>query len=359
MKANDIYRFGEGRTGIGQAIEFTCPPGAEEEIRSFLQKKVRTINAPVTHRVNVPHGGYGQYTRYNIIQHRYAGGGSGGCCGFIEILEIKNPPDGRWGIVIHKYSSRDGSVFTEWEAIENAQAAFRGSEESSALGFKRRVVCGALRPWFYAIGDELLVGDYTFPDGLQDDSVFRFGEKFVVFDYEGVWVIKTCMGTRFIEERRENSESTKTECFRLVYWDDGSVWDERRGGKSPRPVEEGEEWITEAIQQFKEMLVGNNAGFTINFSDGNKFVGKLARPKNSFPCAEGRYLVVVHFKDGGSKEGWVEDFAPSKETPDIVQHIIKGFANAKKSRVVNCVEIKKAVVKKGGKKWLGVFFVRS
>jgi len=184
------YRFGEGKTGIGQKVEFEYPndlgdTGAEQ-IRDFLAKNIRTIDTPTTGRVNVSHGGYGRYTRYNVKQHDYAGGGSG----FIEVLEIKNPPDGRWGIVINEYPGYGNSVFTEWETLDDARQAFKSywgschtaEEFPKCKGFKRRVVCGALSPWFYAIGDELLVGDYTFPDGLQDDAVYRFGQQFVVFD---------------------------------------------------------------------------------------------------------------------------------------------------------------------------------
>ena len=73
-------------------------------------------------------------------------------------------------------------------------------EFSNLEGFKRRVVCNALTPWFYAIGDEELIGDYAFPEGFQDDPVYRLGKRFVVFDHDGVPEIKTCMGARFLTE---------------------------------------------------------------------------------------------------------------------------------------------------------------
>lgn len=359
------YRHGEGRTGIGQLVEFTCPPDIMEQVSEFLRTNIRTIDIPTTGRVNVAHGGYGQYTRYDVIQHDYAGGGpdEGGGWGYIEFLEIKNPPDSRWGIVINERSSHKGGVFTEWETLEHARAAFKkfwGShcteEEFPKLtGFKRRVACGGLTPWFYAIGDEQLIGDYAFPEGLQDDAVYRFGRQFVIFDYDGVLGVKTCMGTRFVKRKR-NYHPYDEQQYRLVYWDDGSVWDESNGhGGSPRPVEEGEMWIEEAVQQFRQLLAGKSAVFVINFTDGNKFVGKLVRANCRVPCAEGNYFLVVHLK-GKKKplEGWVNDFKPTQEAPDIVQYVTQRYA--KNGQEVEHVEVKKCKTKNGGRKWSGVFF---
>lgn len=357
------YRYGEGRTGIGQMVEFTCPPEFVDQVKKVL-RTIRTIDIPTTGRVNIAHGGYGQYTRYDVVQHDYAGGGpgDGGGWGYIEVLEIKNPPDGRWGIVINEHTSHKGGMFTEWETLDHAHAAFKkfwcsdSTEEKfpKLTGFKRRVTCGELTPWFYAIGDEQLIGDYAFPEGLQDDVVYRFGRQFVVFDYEGVPAVKTCMGTRFV--KRGDYYPYGEQQYRLVYWDDGSVWDESndRGG-SPRPVEEGERWIAEAVQQFRQLLAGKSTEFTINFTDGNKFVGKLIRANCRVPCAEGNYFLVVQLK-GKNKplEGWVNDFKPTKDAPDIVQYVTQRFGESEQE--VEYIEIKERKTEKGGKKWSGVFF---
>jgi hypothetical protein len=353
--------FGEGRTGIGQMVEFTCLSDVKEQVVEFLRTNICRIDIPTTGRVNVAHGGYGQYTRYDIKQHKYAGGGSG----FIEALEIKNPPDSRWGIVINERvfgGNPSRSVFSEWETLENACDAFEGNWSSrhtaenfpKLSGFKRLVVCGLLTPWFYAVGDEQLVGDYAFPEGLQDDSVYRFGRQFVVFDGDGIPVVKTCMGTRFIRQKRDYHPYDEYQ-YRLVYWDDGSVWDENRNGCSPRPLEEGELWIAEAVQQFCQLLAGKNTEFTINFTDGNKFVGRLVRAKRRVPCAEGDYFVVVHLK-GKKKplQGWTGPFKPTPKTPDIVQYVIQRYA--KGGQEVERVDVKECNTEKGGKKWVGVFF---
>lgn len=357
------YRYGEGRTITGQMVEFSCPVDDVEQVSEFLRTHVRRIDIPTTGRVNVPHGGYGQYTRYEIVQHRYAGGGYDGNCGYIEVLEIKNSPDERWGIVINEYTSRNGSVFTEWESVEDARSAFEkfwGSHETAEKfpelpGFKRRVICSALTPWFYAIGDEELLGDYAFPEGLQDDSVYRFGRQFVVFDKDDVPEIKTCMGTRFVSGKRDRHPYDEYH-YRLVYWDDGSVWDEsmNRSSSPPRPVEEGEMWITEAVQQFKQLLAGRNTRFEIDFTNGNKFIGRLIETKPRTPRVEGNYLVVIRLKgERKSRKGWV-DFKPSIEAPDIVKYVTQAYA--KLGQEVEYVRIEDSDTKKGGRKWSGAFF---
>jgi hypothetical protein len=326
---------------------------------------IRTIDVPTTGRVNIAHGGYGQYTRYAVVQHDYAGGGpdeSGGW-GYIEVLEIKNPPDGHWGAVINERTSQKGGVFTEWETVKHAQAAFKKlwsshhaeKEYPKLPGFLRRVLCGALTPWFYAIGDEQLIGDYAFPEGLQDDAVYRFGRQFVAYDHDGIPAVKTCMGARFIKRKSEYPPYDEKQ-YRLVYWDDGSVWDESNGcGNLPRPVEKGEVWIAEAVQQFRQLLAGKSTNFVINFTDGNKFIGRLVQPKRQASCAEGDYSLVVQIKgEKKPRQGWINDFHPTQDDPDIVQYVTKRFKQNKQE--VEHIEIKKQKTKKGGKKWLGVFF---
>lgn len=357
------YQYGEGRTGVGQLVEFSCPSDVgPDKVREFLLTNVRTIDKPTTGRVHVAHGGFGQYTRYEVIQHKYAAGGSG----FIEVLEIKNSPDGRSGFVINEYMIHKGGVFTEWGTVEEATTAFdlfwgspfTESEFPKLSGFKRRVTCGALTPWFYAIGNEELVGDYAFPDGLQDDAVYRFGRQFIVSSRDDVPEVKVCMGTRFIKRKRDYPSCDEQQ-YRLVYWGDGSVWDESRGhGGSPRPVEEGEVWITEAVQQFKQLLAGKSTEFTISFTDGNKFVGKLVRANHRAQCAEGSYLIAVQFKGNEKpREGWVRDFKPTSEAPDIVQYVTQHLT--KDGKEIERVEVKKCQTEKGGKKWSGVFFSPS
>ncbi|MEK7160392.1 MAG: hypothetical protein AAB724_00030, partial [Patescibacteria group bacterium] len=255
----------------------------------------------------------------------------------------------------------------EWETLENALEAFKrywSSRETETgfakiPGFKRRILCSALTPWFYAIGDEELIGDYAFPEGLQDDPVFRFGQQFVTFDHDRIPIIKTCMGTRFLQGK-EHDYPYKEYRYRLVYWDDGSVWKDGFNSDteySPRPVKESELWITEATRQFRQFLAGQKTEFAIDFTDGSKFVGKLATPKRRVPCAEGDYLMVVQIKgEKKLRQGWVNDFKPTPKYPDIIRYVINGLAKKGQTVEIKHIEIKESRVKKGGKKWAGVFF---
>ncbi|MFA5942728.1 MAG: hypothetical protein WC798_03605 [Candidatus Paceibacterota bacterium] len=356
------YTYGEGKTGLGRPVNFTCRPEEKEVVRDSLER-IRTIDIPTTHRVNVGRGTYGSYSRYDITQHKYGGSGHPGAGGYKEVLEIKHPPDGRWGIVVNEYLSHSdfgSGSFTEWETLQDALGAFEAywrsnkTDISKLPGFKQHVTYGLLTPWFYAIGDEELVGDYAFPEGLQDDPVYRFGRQFVVLDND-VLTIKTCMGTRFISvksEYRPQGENT----YRLIYWDDGSVWkkDIHYPSTPPRPLEEGELWITEAMQQFKQLLAGKSTEFTINFTDGNKFVGKVVKANSKALCAEGRYTLSVHFKGGGKPAEGFQDFKPTPQFPDIISFITGRYRQVGKE--VERIEVKKIETAKSGKKWSGVFF---
>ena len=90
-------------------IKFTCEPEDVKKIKSFLAQNVRGIDVPVTGQVSTSHGTFGQYSRYKVVQHKYAGGGYGPSCGgCIEVLEIKNPPMSRHRIVIYEFSNGHG-----------------------------------------------------------------------------------------------------------------------------------------------------------------------------------------------------------------------------------------------------------
>lgn len=355
------YTFDEGMSGIGQHVRFSCHPDARDQVKEFLRTTIRSIERPVTGRVKtVEHGSYGRYTRYDIHQHAYAGGEGG----FIEVLEIKDPPEGRCGCVLHEYDTVSGSAFTEWESLEQARLAYDkrcwgidAAKESAKLpGFVRHVPCGDLMPWFYAVGEELLIGDYALPRDLQDDAVFRIGRKFVVMEDSETPVIKTCMGTRFVKEKDDGFIDRRRN--RLVYWNDGSVWDEylHHHDALPRPLEENEMWIAEAMQQFKKLLTGKSTEFSINFADGSKFVGKVMQTKPRQPCAEGRYFVIATLKNGKTINGWV-DFKPTTDAPDVVQFTMQGLA--KTGQEAERIDIKECQPTTSGKKWAGAFFLRS
>jgi hypothetical protein len=104
-------------------------------------------------------------TRFDIIQYGYAVSR----CLYIECLEINNPPDGRCGFIIHYEDLINGSKFIEWETLEDALNAFKQflpiedmeQRFSQLKGFKRRVVCGSLSPWFYAGEKQIIEDDFA------------------------------------------------------------------------------------------------------------------------------------------------------------------------------------------------------
>jgi hypothetical protein len=362
--------YAEACTGGGQFIDFTCRSEDVDRIKEVL-KDVESISIPETCRVNVAHGSYGRYTRYDVKQHKYAGGSSeSGGGGYIEVLEIKNPPDKRFGFIIHQYSTSMGSMFTEWNSIENAKASFEYSmynydakEFLGKKGFVRMVKCGYLQPWFYAVGNQALVGDYAVVNNHHDDPVFRLGKKFIVYDkYDGdaLPTIKTCLGTSVFEEEIGDGYGRKSgiSIKRIVHWDDGTVWsdDFRNSYKVPLALEKDEAWIEEAIIEFKKLLIGRKTKFSINFLDGNAFCGSLKTLKEKKFSPEGRYTISAHTKLNNKQEvqeGWV-DFTPTDNYPNIIEYVTKGLE--KKGYKVISVEIKKKEVERGGKKWSGVFF---
>lgn len=311
----NTYTHGEGRTALGAAVEFTCHPDDKPAVQKFLETQVRSIGLPLT-RTMISHGSYGQPSRYNIKQHKYGAGQSEDCDAFryVEVLEIMQPPDERHPIVIHDRSNK-GGFFSEWETRAQAMKAYdkiwechdersyfgpikdRWEKIRRLPGFKRIVECGAMQPWFYAIGEEVLVGDYAFPHGLQDDPVFRFGVKFAVKGKGEGWRIKTCMGARYFEKESDYRPYQK-ERKRFVYWDDGTHWEEGDGSPTPRPAEEGELWIAEAMEQFRQLLSGPKTHFEIPFANGMVFKAELIQgEKADLGSPEGLYEVTVFRKD--------------------------------------------------------------
>ncbi len=75
----------EIKTGGGQLLRFDCRPEDVERVKRCLGSLVEGITLPQTvHVKGVSQGGYGRYSRFDIKQHDYAGGGYPGCGGFIE-----------------------------------------------------------------------------------------------------------------------------------------------------------------------------------------------------------------------------------------------------------------------------------
>jgi hypothetical protein len=361
------YTFGECRTGGGQHIEFTCEGGDIQKIVEVLGL-VKEVTIPTARAVNVAHGGYGRYSRYRITQHKYAGGGpgeDGGGWSFIEVLEIRNPPDGRCGIVIYEDNSFGTSMFSEWKSVPEAVAAWEKALPAKdavavltkAPGFVRLVPCGELVPWFYAVGDQELIGDYVFPEYVQEDQVYRFGRKFVIESRGEPPVVKTCMGCR-IANFTENFPPYSTRTNRIILWSDGTILRESIDNPHPpRPLEGDELWVDEAVAQFKRLVAGHALRFTIPFLDGQAFIGRLTRGRTKSSTVEGRYSAVAHVAEREKPRIGSFDFSPTRTTPDVISFVTARLA--KNGLTLRRLEVKSCEATPNGRKWSGLFFGRK
>jgi hypothetical protein len=155
----------------------------------------------------------------------------------------------------------------------------------------------------------------------------------------------------------------------MVYWDDGTWsqldqdghWCSAYGGYSynfpPRPLEQGEMWITEAVAQFRQLVAGKRTGFSIRFADGSMFAGKLRPARANRETAAGDYCGTVHFLHGKPRTGWIRSFKPTPEVPDVQTHIIN--LAAAQGKKVTRIEITERITARGQEKWAGVFFHRK
>jgi hypothetical protein len=355
-EAVSCYRWVEGKTATGQLVSFTVPSKSEAEDKVTKAEilaalaKIRNVEPPQLHKTNVTHGGYGRYSRFDIKQHKYAGGHGG----YIEAIVVGNAPDEKHSIILHRYSSSYGSRFTEFKTVETLLSAWENcfvaqrTEIEKLQGFIREVECGILDPWFYAVGDQEITSDFVFPSAFYDHPVYRVGRKFIVQtdDFPSTVEIKTCMGA--IETDTKSNWDHKVHRVLEVYWSDGT-----KGGKA-RALEADEEWIDEAIQQFKQLLSGAHQRFEIPFVDGSKFIGSFT-DTNSSETGSGLYDVkVIAEKNGKQKESHAPRlvFKPSPECKTILAKLLSD-AHSRGYRIVKILKCKKHPVLRG--KWKGVY----
>lgn len=280
----------ECTTGYGQTVEIRCRSGNTEQVEEFM-KTIHSVHIPETSNITIGHGGYGKYTRFIVKQHKYAGGGYGGCGGFIEVLEIKNPQQGRCGIVINKYSN-GRSIFYEFESLNEAVKAwnksFSFSEElRNEKGFIRQVNCGLLEPWFYAAGNQAINGDFTFPDHLNHNHpVYRTGRKVKLMDCEEREEIKICWGTTTRKYDKGEKESL------IIQFDDGTTWDESRDyGKKVLPLNE-EDLLKEKVLDAVRGLLDGKMDKVVVFMKGKKLTIESVKTDKPISC---------HFTNGVQK----------------------------------------------------------
>ncbi len=111
----------------------------------------------------VRHGSYGWESKYEIVQHQYI------CTdceapvqGFAEVLEIKNPPLGMSGSLIHIFWDGHGSTYFEFARIGNATNAYQATRSLFVAERMENVILAIVKkpgyisagrttkaPWFY------------------------------------------------------------------------------------------------------------------------------------------------------------------------------------------------------------------
>lgn len=354
-----IRSLAEVSSGDDTVFHCWVKPGQENSVKNFLKDNIYNICNLSMEAYTVSHGGYGAYTRYDMVQHDYAGGG----CSYIEVLEINNAPEDRCKFILNFGGSYDNSYFIEWETLEDAKAAYKcflGNqfEFSTAApklhGFKRLITCGALTPWFYAVGEQILMGDYAVPCWIQDDPVYKLGVRCVVYDSQKKPNIKICMGARSITEASGDYYKPYFNSYRVVYFNDGTTWNENHQKDTPpRVIDDNEMWIVEAMDKFYDLLRGEKTEFSIDFINDTKFIGKIVPSKPKYPTEEGSYFFQINLK-GKSKamEGSVR-FKPTLEYPNVVDYVLKRYQ--KNGFEVERWEIINYQCGSKNKKWSGVY----
>jgi len=195
--------------------------------------------------------------------------------------------------------------------------------------------------------------DSPFLESPQDDPVYVVGNKFVVYGRDGSLSVRTCMGVRQVD-RSGNPN-------RIVYWDDGSYWEDsapskdRHAPAAPRPLQENELWITEAITQFQQMLAGQRTDFRLQLGGYGDFVGKFVSNTTSQFTAEGLYTLRLSFEGKDAVEGRVK-FKPTEEYPDIISRTMGETPKHYDHKLVK-VEVLDCNLASRGKRWRGVFYI--
>jgi hypothetical protein len=354
----------EVRTAKNELLKLWVLQGQEEAVRQAFAQ-IDRVQQPDTRRASVHHSAYGWYTRYTITQHDYVGGGHPGAGGFMEVLEIQDAPSDRHGVVIHEHNSDGVSWFFEFTTVEKARAAYkqswslgRGVEVMPTRdGFMRSVKCGSLTPWFYAIDNEELYGDFVVPSGVADHPIYRLGRRFVLkeqsrVDFKDYDVIKTCLGCRVLPYKASPRDWTRDgnapKQRHVIYWDDGTEMGIEEGSTGPRPLDDQEMWIDQAMQEFQKFLQGRSTRFEINLMNGDRFTGKLA-PGREYDQA-GTYYAHVTFAEGKHIEGTFE-FTPTQEAPSVRALVLEKF-----KKEISKLKLELRYKGKQNKKWSGVFY---
>jgi hypothetical protein len=250
------WMLGESRTSRGELVRFGAAKQDVPLVTEAIERLV-DIDLPDTHQYSIGHGSFGAYSRYRLEQLKYAGGGSG----YIEVLHVNDAPDGRCPNVVYLYSMYGGCWFWEFPNRTTAVAAWKAcwghgnrifGAMSQQKGLVRAVFCDTLRPWFYAVGNQVICGDLVFPAYQQDHPYFVPGGYYLVDSEEpGEQKVKRCIGSRIQYDGYGGRQYVKQA---VVFWDDGTVSEfSDRLHDMPRALGDDED-IAFTLGEFRRLL---------------------------------------------------------------------------------------------------------
>ncbi len=101
----------------------------------------------------------------------------------------------------------------------------------------------------YYIGRKVMVcaGEEEIPDGYYEDGEPKF-------EYRPTWAIKTCLGCRLFHAKDDYGSD---EAYRIVYFDDGTSWNEdEEPSRAPRLIED-DPFLRNAFNHFVNFMNGD------------------------------------------------------------------------------------------------------
>lgn len=330
----------------GTLYRVECPEKDLDTIRSVFQSSVIDITTELNKKTKLEHGGYSVISRYDIESLGYLGGETG----YLEFLHVKDAPPGYAPFVIHQFDGYSGSRLVEVESRELLKsAAERGLFQPPEIRDITIHYCGPFSPWFYAVGDQPILGRVVAPEHkVVSVPGYVQGRKFIIKDrYLGETTVKT-----FVAAVKPDDESDDV----VLLWDDGTHFSLcNHSSEYVRPVTADVAWIDAAVVQFRSLLVGNIKSFSIPFFSGGELKCKYVPPKKG-PVKQdaGSYhLKIIVEKDGKEemKDGNV-DYDPKENGPSVEAMVEEQAKKAgfKLLKIDHCYKIVRRT-----KGWTGVY----
>lgn len=318
----------------GQAVTITCPIEDLTTITDALAL-VAKIEVTPNAKTTLWHGKSPVYSRFDIEQIYY----QEYSWGYVEILNVKDGPDDKPGVILHERLRGGGRTFSYWKTVTNAQYMAdqpcwptSGTTESfqRAVGFISLVKCDGLVPWFLAVGDEQLIGEFTFPKKHFEHPVFRPGQHFVVYDLKNPSkprpMVKMCVCCKM--EKVFPQAPDFTEYQTVIYWHDGTRSTEyAMRDLPPIPFDEKDLWLVQAQAGLGNLVVTPNTEIVVSFTDGTAFYGKIRNANHPLLKQAGLYGLTAKVKGQELPEHWQKKFEPSTERPTILDYAVFRLKN--------------------------------